>query len=384
MKIVFVIRALGVGGAERQLVCLAQGLKAVGWRVTVVVFYGGGALEHDLESSGIPLINLKKRGRWDVLRFHRDLSRVLREQDADVIHSYLPGANIATVLTRRFGGSVPVVWAVAASNMDLSRYDWFSRRVSQLEGWFSRYADLVISNSESGAAHAVARGFSARQIVVITNPHDTEYFHRDASGGERVRRELGIGRDIHVIGLVARLDPMKDHPAFIRAAAVLRKLRDDLCFICVGEGPAEYRQRLLDLARAESMDDCIIWTGARNDMKAVYSALDINTCSSSFGEGLPNAVGEAMACGVPCVVTDVGDCARIVGATGEVVEPGSPAALAEGWQRMLQRLAVEGDGLRALTRSRIVDHFSKERSVAETDARLRALIGRDPSPAARS
>ncbi len=119
----------------------------------------------------------------------------------------------------------------------------------------------------------------------------------------------------------------------------------------------------------------VIWAGATKDMRAVYNALDLATLTSSFGEGFANALGEAMACGVPCVATEVGDAKRILGKAGTIVPPRDPAALAAAWRATLNRLAQEGEALRAQARQRIVTQFSAEAMVAQSERYLLALVG---------
>ena len=374
MKVMFLIRSLEVGGAERQLVSLARGLQEIGHSVSVAVFYSGGKLEVDLENSGVTIHSLEKKGRWDVLGFSNRVVQLLRSQKVDIFHSYLPGANIIAALAKPLLGKAPVIWAVAASNMDMSCYDRLARFTYWLEARLARFPELIISNSNSGLLCAVQRGFPEDKMIVLPNPHDTEKFRNDVDGRQRIRQEWSIKDKDILIGTVARLDTMKDHPNFIKAASILSEERDDVRFICVGDGPDEYKLELENLTVQLGVDKLFIWPGPRQDMSDVYSALDINTCSSSFGEGLPNAIGEAMSCETPCVVTDVGDCARIVGDTGEVVVPGSPQALANGWSSMIARISIDAVAVGKLSRERIVDNFSKQKAVEMSDIEFSKLL----------
>jgi glycosyltransferase involved in cell wall biosynthesis len=200
-------------------------------------------------------------------------------------------------------------------------------------------------------------------MVVIPNGIDTKRFCPDPEARQRIRAEWGVTESEKLIGLVGRLDPMKDHPTFLRAAALLMQEREDVHFVCVGDGPADYRRELHALGEELGLGQRLIWASARGDMPAVYNALDIAT-SSSYGEGFPNVVGEAMACGVPCVVTHVGDSARIVGETGVVVPPKDPEALAVGWKSSLAR---DGSEVALKARLRVEENFSVGRMVERTE-----------------
>ena len=373
MNITFLIRSLDVGGAERQLASLARGLQENGHCVAVAVFYSGGGLERDLEGTGVELVNLEKRGRWDLVGFFLRAVKFLKSHKIDVLHSYLPGANIIATLAGRTTPEVPVVWAVAASNMDMSEYDLTAKITYWLEAKLSKSATLIISNSESSLECAVARGFPRDKMIVLPNPHDIDAFKYDIDGRSRVRREWGVDDEEILIGTVARFDVMKDHPNFVRAAGLISSQHKNLRFTCIGKSDLVYLDELKQLAIESGVGDKFIWPGPRADMADVYSALDISTCSSSFGEGLPNAIGEAMSCQTPCVVTDVGDCARIVGDTGVVVLPRSAEALADGWSEMIARMEVEGDSVGLKARERIVNEFSKDRAVYLTDIELEKL-----------
>jgi hypothetical protein len=159
LRIVFLIRSLGYGGAERQLVVLASGLRQRGHAVSVLTFYSGGELEPDLRSAGVRVRSLEKRGRWDVASFLANLHRALREESPNVLHSYLGMPNIVAGATRPLFPGMRVVWGERASNMDLSHYDWLARFSTGLTRVLSRTPHHVILNSRAGFEHAAARGY---------------------------------------------------------------------------------------------------------------------------------------------------------------------------------------------------------------------------------
>jgi glycosyltransferase involved in cell wall biosynthesis len=253
--------------------------------------------------------------------------------------------------------------------MELKHYDWFVRMNFRLQRLASRFADLIIANSEAGREYHLARGIPGRKCIVIHGGVDIDQFKPDRESGKRIREAWGVAEDTLLIGLVARLDPMKDHPTFLKAAALLSRNRADVRFVCVGNGPEDYVAKLHRLAEESGISNRVIWAGERDDMPAVYNALDI-ACSSSVSEGLPNAIAEAMACGVPCVVTDVGDSALLVGDSGIVVPPNDPQALADGLTECLNLLPSKQ---RPNPRLRIQEKFGVGQLKNETEAVLTAL-----------
>lgn len=364
-SLVLLARKLDQGGAERQLVTLAKALRERGQDIHVVLFYAGGVFDGELAAAGVPVHYAGKRGRWDVVGFLLRLTLILRRLRAVVIYSFLDLPNILAALCHPAVGRTRLVWSIRAAGMEMQHYDWLSRLIPKLEARLSRSADVVVANSRAGKDWAISRGFPPDKMVVIENGIDTERFRFDAAGRERVRSEWHVGAGEQLIGLVARLDVMKDHPNFLKACALLAEKRRNLRFVCVGGGASTHREELEAIAEDLKIVDRLIWAGPRSDMPAVLSALDIAS-SSSFGEGFSNAIAEAMACERPCVVTDVGDSARIVGDTGEVVPPRDADALAEAMARMLDRIAGNIDiGRRA--RARVVEEFSVGHMVARTE-----------------
>jgi glycosyltransferase involved in cell wall biosynthesis len=369
IKLTFLVRSLDYGGAQRQLVTLAKVLNKNRFDVTVISFYSGQPLEKELEHSGVRFISLEKRGRWEVFGFLRRLIHQVRVIRPDVLHGYLDIPNLLALFIKPFVHA-RVVWGIRAAEIDLRQYDWLLWLASQLERIFARFAGLVIVNSVAGFERHAARGFPSRKMVVIPNGIDTEVFKPDREGGAQLRTEWRISENSKLIGTVGRLDPMKDLPVFLKAAAIVAGKRDDVRFACVGGGPQSYLSKLKELANELGIADKLLWPGARADITAVYNALDV-LVSSSFGESSPNAIGEAMACGVPCVVTDVGDSASIVGECGIVVPPRNAEALAAG---LVSCLETDRSERGRNARTRIVENFSVRQLAERTEAQLLALM----------
>jgi glycosyltransferase involved in cell wall biosynthesis len=370
LRIALLIRSLDYGGAEMQATVLANGLAHLGHAVSLLVFYPGGPL-FERVSSGVTVRCLDKRGRWDVIGFLRSLFRVLDEEQPDVLCAQMPVANLLACLTRLRSPKLKVIWGVRASD---ARYDWLAQVSYWFECRFSGCPDLIIANSTAGRRYAVSCGFPDNdRFVVIPNGIDVEHFRPDSRLRGAVRAEWGILPDETLVGIVARLDPMKDHPSFLEAAAILARRERGVRFISVGTGPETYAASLREQARGLGLKEKMIWAGPRGDLPAIYNALDLLVSSSAFGEGFSNVLGEAMACGVPCVATDVGDAREVLGDTGTVVPPSNPEALAAGIMVMLERLRFERASLGARVRQRIAENFSAEKFVERTKVALETM-----------
>jgi glycosyltransferase involved in cell wall biosynthesis len=370
MKVLFLLRSMCYGGAERQVVILAKGLRKRGHDAVVAVFYSGGPLEKELCDAGVPIRLLHKRGRWDVLGVLVRFARLVKQEKPDILHGYLFEPNLLGLTLKLWDPSTKVVWGVRTSNWDFSGCDWLDHCSFRMNCWLSRFPDGIIANSEVGRDFHVSHGFPLDKVAVIRNGVNTERFQPNPAARDRMRSEWGVAGSEKLIGLVGRLNPQKDHPNFLQAAACLIKSKPDTRFVCVGEGPQSYTVMLHTLAKKLGLAGHLIWAGARQDMPAVFNALDVGVSSSSYGEGLSNAIGEAMACGVPCVVTDVGDSAWIVGDLGEVVPPKNPVALKNGIDRILNRKPYEPMQIRA----RIVDELSEDNLVLSTEHALYTLV----------
>lgn len=363
MTLLFLLRSLHPGGAERQLVALAKALAARGQRVVVAVFYTGGKLDAELVQAGVTLVDLRKGGRWSLVGFLWRLVRLIRRERPSVLHSYLVVPNLLSAALKLVFPRLPVVWGIRASHMDLGNFDRLAGLTFRMEGWLARLPDLIIYNSQAGRAWHEALGYPPHCAVVVPNGIDTDRYRPSPERGAALRAAWGVPASAKLVGLPARIDPQKGHETFIEAAALLKDA--GLHFVAIGGGDEALQARLGEKAARLGLP--MIWAGHCDDMEAAYSALDV-ACLPSVGEGFPNVIGEAMACGVPCVVTQVGDAPAIVAGSGLVVPVGDAPALAQA----LESLLAQGDGKAA--RDRIVTAYSVDALADNTLAALRPLV----------
>src|SRR5260370_21978963 len=224
------------------------------------------------------------------------------------------------------------VWNLRCSDMALSAP---SAGVRRLLSWCSALPDAVFVNSRAGLSFHERIGYRPRRWEYVPNGFDTAEFFPDAAARERLRSELGIRAEAMVIGLPARYHPMKDHGTFLEAAAAIEAERPQVCFLLVGPGTEPTNPALAKAVAAMGLADRVRLLGERSDMPAVYAALDIATLSSAWGEGFPNVLAKAMACGPPCAATDGGDIRELLGDAGLVVPRNDPKAFADSSQPLI-------------------------------------------------
>jgi glycosyltransferase involved in cell wall biosynthesis len=369
MRIAFVAQELEPGGAEHQLYVLTRGLVERGHQVVVLVLRGGGRLEGRFRAAGVPL-RIVGSSRWWPLALVFRLPQLLWSFRPEIVHGYLPRANCVAVASRLLRPGSRAVMGVRSVNPERQ---WDSRGVRALyavEAWCSRFASAAISNSGEARAEVIRRGFPGERVHVVPNGIDTDRFTFDPARRKKLRAGWRVEEGTLVVGRIAGLRRIKDYPAFLQAAALVAGRRPDIEFVCAGDGAPETTQALHRLATSLELDRRLRWIGHHPDPAGVMSALDV-LVSSSRSESFPNVVAEAMACGVPCVVTAVGESAAIVGDTGITVPAGDPEAMADAILELLDRVAHEGAELRRRTRQRILDNFSVHSMVEFTEGLLR-------------
>jgi len=364
LRIVHIISGLGQGGAEAVLWRLVTATKDR-YAHLVVSLSKDRYYESRLLSVGAKVVVLDMpRGRVTAYGFWQLISTI-RTFSPDLVQTWMYHANFLGSIASLLSG-YPCLWGLHNAALDPSRVKLSTRAVAAACAPLSHLLPhLVVSCSQAGARSHLKMGYAARRMRVIPNGYDVEVFAPDPEGGLRLRRSLGVADDAHVVGMVARWDPIKDHATFFAAAARLVVLDQRVHFVLCGEGITCANEKLSELVNRHGLRNQVRLLGPRDDIATVFSSFDIHVLSSR-SEAFPNVVAEAMACEVSCVVTDVGDAALIVGSTGLVVPPGRPDILADAMYQGVCSLASGGLGQEA--RRRIVCEFSIARMVARYSA----------------
>jgi glycosyltransferase involved in cell wall biosynthesis len=334
-SILFVITHLGRGGAERQMILLASGLQNRGHRVAIALLDDEGDLAQEareLNIDLIPVYQAKRRIRLPkVLRF----IAAARRFDPDVVHPYLPRDNARVTLVKPFLKGAKLVWGIRSSNMDCSQYGRKASLMWPVVVRLSPKADLIIANSWSGAEHHIEQGFPKDRIVVIPNGIDTERFKPDPESGKEFRAQNGIPSNVPLIGVLGRFDPKKGQHLFPEILSLVRERHPDVWGVLVGQHTEQQKSTVLGIAQRFGLSERLKIIPASSEPWAVINALDVLVVPSLFGEGFPNVIGEAIACGTPVAAFDVGDAARILEGHSEVAVCGDVRQLARLASRQL-------------------------------------------------
>lgn len=373
--VVHLITSLERGGAESMLAKLAVALHGRGMRHVVVSIGDLGPLGGPLLAAGVPVYGLGfKRGRPSLGGFFRLLS-ILRTEQPDILQTWLYHADLLGLLAGRLARVPRIVWNVRCSNMDMRRYSRLSAWVLRGLAWASSRPAAVVVNSEAGKQAHIALGYRPKRWQLIPNGIDCEQYRPDPSLRAAARRALGLGDDEIVFVMVARVDPMKNHAGFLAAAGKLKaKAPFKARFVLIGR---DAKPNNLQLARASNeagLGESVRMLGERADLSELLPAFDVLVLPSLFGEGFSNVLGEAMAAGLSCIATDVGDAAMIVGDAGIIIPPADPVALAAA---MLDLGGMEASARAALgsrARERIAANFALGAILARYEAFYRELL----------
>lgn len=373
-KILLLIRSLNIGGAERQVVSLAKTISALNTEVHVAVKASGGPLEADLAK--LPNVQLHPLGATGIvgqIKYFWKLRSLIKSNRYDAVYGFMPLPNLALLVAGTLRNRPLIAWGVRSSDVDPTLYSSRVKWTMRLEKMLSRFSDRVITNSQAALEEYRLNDYPYAKLSHIPNAIDVERFKPNPEARKKLEAETGIEQGAPVIGIFARIHPMKDHLTFLKAASTLVSRLPNVRFVCAGEDPegyASYALRIRQNATERGLDDNIIWLGPRKDPEYLMAACDITTLTSDSGEGFPNSVAESLACGTPCVVTDVGDGSAIVNDSNAVVARGDSKNLALAWKAMLENVANDSTTLETTLRNSIVERYSPEQIGRDTLSQL--------------
>ncbi|CAB3741455.1 glycosyltransferase family 4 protein [Achromobacter denitrificans] len=377
LRVLHVITGLGQGGAESVLFRLATYPEA-GVEHTVISLTDEGIYGERLRAAGVAVRALgMKRGRVTLGGF-MELRRLIADARPDAVQTWMYHADLIGGLAARLAGVRAIAWGIRNSGEHLERSSRSARLVLRACALLSgRVPKAIVCAAQKAAQRHADKGYRRDRLVVISNGYDLSRYTPDAAARARARAEWGVVGDAPVIGCVARWDPLKDHANLLRAvAALVRDGRDaGLRCVLIGRGMTADNPELGALIDRLGLRERLVLAGPSDDVPAAMNGLDLHVLSSC-AEGFPNVVAEAMACGVYCVVTDVGDAAYIVGDTGVVVPAEQAEALARGIETALREVAARGrERAGEPARARVLEHFDLARMVQSYIAVWRRISG---------
>ena len=365
IKILFISTGLAVGGAEVMLFNLLQNIDRSRFQPVVVSLIDRGYYCDLIEELGIPVYILGMNpGKPSLAKFGKLIS-ILRHEEPDILQGWMYHGNFcAQLLGWLSGRQTSVIWNIRHSIRKISEEKPLTQLLIRLGAMTSNKVTKVLFVSQRSQAQHIKLGYDSDNALFLPNGFNIDDFQPDSSAKAKLCRELGIASDSLLIGSFARFHTMKDQPNFLRAASILLKKCPDIHFVMAGANVDDNNHELTKLIAELGIGDNMHLLGRRSDIPQIAPALDIFTTSSAFGEAFPRVVGEAMSCGVPCVVTDVGDSSAIVGDLGKAVPPRDSQAIADAWQELIDLGEVARKELGIKARQKIVELYALDSVVA--------------------
>jgi glycosyltransferase involved in cell wall biosynthesis len=363
LRILHVVTDLRRGGAETMLARLVAAMRGGAVEQSVVSLCGDGPVAESLCRSGAKVTSVDLRSPLAAAELAR-LAFAIRRAEPDVVHCWMYHANLIGGLVARATTRAPVVWGLRSGSPAVGVVGARTARIARAAARLSRRlpAAIVCPSEATADAHA-EDGYARERIAVIPNGFDTVLFRPAAAVRAAARAALGVGRDEAVVGIVANVTPVKDHESFVAAAALLGRDLPAARFLLCGDGASPANRELSRWIAATGIAGRFLLLGQREGVHDLLPALDLFTLCSRR-EAFPNALGEAMACALPCVATAVGGVPELAGRAARLVPASDPRALADAWRDVLLGTAEQRAALGRAARRRIVDLFSIEVAAA--------------------
>ena len=365
-KIIYITTGLSTGGAEMMLYNLLTKLDRRKFAPIVISLMDKGRFGEALEKLNIPVYTLGMNTGIPSVQTIKKLIQTINKIQPDLIQGWMYHGNIAAQFVSSLSRKkIPVLWSIHHSLYSLSSEKLLTQTLIKLGGWTAKCVERVAFVSETSQLQHEKLGYPSQNSCIIPNGFDTSLFQPSTQIRTEFRQQLGLPNDAFLIGSLARYHPMKDHENLLRSAKILLSNYPEAYFVLGGTDVDRENTTLTNLITELEIGDRVYLLGERRDIPQITPALDILTSSSAFGEAFPLVIGEAMACGIPCVATDLGDSAWIIGDTGKVVPIKNPKALATAWQELISLGQENRKTLGEAARNRIINYFSLDSVVAQ-------------------
>ncbi|MCB5161510.1 glycosyltransferase family 4 protein [Marinomonas algarum] len=364
MKVLHIITGLNDGGAEAVLFRLATSNESK-FEHLVISLMDAGKYGSMLEDFGVKVYCLNmSNGILGLLNVFRIFS-IVRKVKPDVVQTWMFHGDLFGGVLSRLAGVKNIVWGVHHTTLIKGESKRSTILIAKINSLLSRFIPKkIIYCADRSREVQESIGFYKKKGMVVSNGYDVSEYVANEKLGEDFKKELKLHSEL-LIGHVARFDPQKDQNNLFVGLSLLNI--QSFKAILIGTNLDDDNSLLVKKKTELELKDSVKLIGRRNDIPSAMNAIDVFVLSSSFGEAFPNVLNEAMACGTPCITTDVGDASRIVGDTGWVVPPKDPQALSDAIMEAYHEMKSSPEKWAArkqACRNRIVDNFSLETMVS--------------------
>lgn len=365
IKICHIITSFDADGAEMMLYKLLSGTDRHKFEPIVISLADYGMLGDKTKALGIKVYSIGMKSGFPSPNKLLSLISLVRKLSPDIIQGWMYHGNLAAQLVGTFTSKkVHILWNIRHSLYSLSHEKKGTAMMIKIGKYLSHLPEYIIFNAKISARQHKDFGYCDTNCIVIPNGFETNIFKPISEAYTEVRTELNLPVNTFLIGLIARYHPMKDHDNFLKAASLFSAIYSDVHFMLVGKDIDQNNTELVQKINHLGLSKKVHLLGERRNLPRLISALDIFSLTS-YTEAFPNVIGEAMACEVPCAVTDVGDSSWIVGETGKVVKPQDPVALSNAWKDLYEINKEERHKLGILARERIIENFTLNNIIKE-------------------
>lgn len=326
MKIIHIITGLEDGGAEGVLYRLVTNDEENKHVVISLMDEGKYGVLLQKQNIKVYTLNMNEKFRLPVSLFN--LTNIMKLEKPDVVQTWMSHADLIGGIVAKISGNDNIVWNIRHTKLNNNLRNLKTNAVIYTNMALSKFLPKkIICCSYQTYEDFEKNGYDSNKMVVINNGYDFTHFYRDSELRSDIRAKLNIPEDMLVFGRVARYGVNKNHLGLLESMSLIKDRLPEFKLLLVGKGLDNKNIELVKKIEELDLSTNVILLGQRNDIPSIMNALDIHISNSSSGEGFPNALTEAMACGTVCIATDVGDSKYIIGDNGWIVQPSDSKAL---------------------------------------------------------